>query len=40
MNEASSDGRVEEVASAVLMLVQNAYITGQTPQVNGGSYLT
>jgi 3-oxoacyl-[acyl-carrier protein] reductase len=33
-------GRVEEVASAVLMLVQNAYITGQTLQVNGGLYLT
>lgn len=33
-------GRVEEVASAVLMLVHNAYITGQTLQVNGGFYLT
>jgi NAD(P)-dependent dehydrogenase (short-subunit alcohol dehydrogenase family) len=30
----------EEVASAVLMLVQNAYVTGQTLQVNGGFYLT
>ena len=33
-------GRVEEVASAVLLLVENAYITGQTLQVNGGFYLT
>jgi 3-oxoacyl-[acyl-carrier protein] reductase len=33
-------GHVEEVASAVLLLVENAYITGQTLQVNGGFYLT
>ena len=33
-------GRVDEVASAVLLLVENAYITGQTLQVNGGFYLT
>jgi 3-oxoacyl-[acyl-carrier protein] reductase len=29
-------GTGEEVASAVLMLIANAYMTGQTVQVNGG----
>jgi 3-oxoacyl-[acyl-carrier protein] reductase len=33
-------GNVEEVAEAVLMLVGNGYITGQTIQVNGGLYMT
>jgi 3-oxoacyl-[acyl-carrier protein] reductase len=33
-------GRAEEVATAVLMLVQNGYITGQTLQVDGGLYMT
>jgi NAD(P)-dependent dehydrogenase (short-subunit alcohol dehydrogenase family) len=29
----------EEVAQAVVMLVANAYVTGQTVQVNGGLLL-
>jgi len=33
-------GRPEEVASAVLMLVENAYVTGQVVSVNGGWYST
>jgi 3-oxoacyl-[acyl-carrier protein] reductase len=33
-------GRPEEVASVVLMLVENAYITGQVVSVNGGWYQT
>ena len=33
-------GRAEEVADAVLMLVGNAYITGQTINVNGGMYFS
>jgi NAD(P)-dependent dehydrogenase (short-subunit alcohol dehydrogenase family) len=33
-------GRVGQAASAVLLLVENAYMTGRTLQVNGGSYLT
>ncbi len=32
-------GEVDEVASVVLMLAQNGYITGQTINVNGGWYL-
>jgi 3-oxoacyl-[acyl-carrier protein] reductase len=31
-------GRPEEVAQAVLMVVGNAYMTGQTIQVNGGTH--
>lgn len=31
-------GSVEEVADAVIMLVRNGYITGQTINVNGGLY--
>ena len=30
-------GRVEEVAQAVLMVVGNAFMTGQTVQINGGT---
>jgi 3-oxoacyl-[acyl-carrier protein] reductase len=33
-------GRPEEVADAVVMVVQNGFITGQTIQVNGGVYPT
>ncbi len=33
-------GKVEEVAEAVLMLVRNSYMTGQTISVNGGMYFT
>jgi 3-oxoacyl-[acyl-carrier protein] reductase len=33
-------GDVEEVASVVLMLVGNAYMTGQTVNVNGGWYMS
>jgi 3-oxoacyl-[acyl-carrier protein] reductase len=33
-------GRPEEVAEAVLMLVRNSYITGQTINVNGGMYFS
>lgn len=33
-------GRPEEVAAVAVMLARNAYITGQTIQVNGGAYLT
>ena len=33
-------GTVEEVAEAVLMLVGNGYITGQTINVNGGWYMS
>ncbi len=33
-------GRPEEVAEAVLMVVGNAYMTGQTVQVNGGMHFT
>jgi Dehydrogenases with different specificities (related to short-chain alcohol dehydrogenases) len=31
-------GNVDEVASAVLFLVQNGFVTGQTVNVNGGLY--
>jgi len=31
---------VEEVASVVLMMVGNAYMTGQTVNVNGGWYMS
>jgi 3-oxoacyl-[acyl-carrier protein] reductase len=31
-------GLPEEVAQAVLMVVGNAYMTGQTIQVNGGMH--
>jgi 3-oxoacyl-[acyl-carrier protein] reductase len=33
-------GTVEEVASAALLLATNAYITGQTINVNGGWYMS
>jgi NAD(P)-dependent dehydrogenase (short-subunit alcohol dehydrogenase family) len=33
-------GTPTEVASIVLSLVQNAYVTGQTISVNGGVYMT
>jgi len=33
-------GSVEEVASVVLMLAENAYMTGQTVNVNGGWYMS
>ncbi len=33
-------GSVEEVASVVLMLAGNAYMTGQTVNVNGGWYMS
>lgn len=33
-------GAVEEVASVVLMMVGNAYMTGQTVNVNGGWYMS
>ena len=33
-------GTVEEVAEAVLMLVGNGYVTGQTLNVNGGWYMS
>jgi len=33
-------GEVEEVASVVVMLATNAYITGQTIHVNGGWYMS
>lgn len=33
-------GTAEEVAEAVLMLVCNAYITGQTININGGLYMS
>ena len=33
-------GTVEEVADAVLMLVGNGYVTGQTINVNGGWYMS
>jgi 3-oxoacyl-[acyl-carrier protein] reductase len=33
-------GTVEEVAAVALMLVENAYMTGQTINVNGGCYLS
>ncbi|MGG5288662.1 SDR family NAD(P)-dependent oxidoreductase [Pseudomonas shirazensis] len=33
-------GQVSEVSSAVLMLAQNGYITGQTLNVNGGWYMS
>ena len=33
-------GTPTEVASIVLSLVQNAYVTGQTISVNGGIYMT
>ena len=33
-------GTPEEVAAAVLMLAENAYITGQTINANGGWYMS
>ena len=33
-------GAPEEVADAVLMLVRNGYMTGQTINVNGGLYFS
>jgi len=33
-------GTIEEVAGAALMLARNAYITGQTLNVNGGWYMS
>jgi 3-oxoacyl-[acyl-carrier protein] reductase len=33
-------GEANEVASAVLLLAENGYITGQTINVNGGWYLS
>ncbi len=33
-------GSVEEVAEVALMLVRNAFVTGQTISVNGGLYMT
>jgi 3-oxoacyl-[acyl-carrier protein] reductase len=33
-------GRPEEVAAAVLMLIENAYVTGQVLSVDGGLYLS
>lgn len=33
-------GRVAEVSNIILMLVENAYITGQTINVNGGWYMS
>ena len=33
-------GEPEEVASVVLMLAENGYITGQVIDVNGGWYFT
>ena len=33
-------GEVEEVADVVVMLAGNAYITGQTINVNGGYYMS
>jgi 3-oxoacyl-[acyl-carrier protein] reductase len=32
-------GEVDEVAAVAVMLAQNAYITGQTINVNGGWYM-
>jgi NAD(P)-dependent dehydrogenase (short-subunit alcohol dehydrogenase family) len=33
-------GASEEVADAAVMLATNAYVTGQTINVNGGRYMT
>jgi 3-oxoacyl-[acyl-carrier protein] reductase len=33
-------GEIEEVADVVIMLARNAYITGQTINVNGGYYMS
>jgi len=33
-------GEVEEIASVVVMLAENAYVTGQTINVNGGWYMS
>ncbi len=33
-------GTVDEVADVVAMLATNGYITGQTINVNGGSYMS
>ncbi|MBT3399397.1 MAG: SDR family oxidoreductase, partial [Rhodospirillaceae bacterium] len=33
-------GHVDEVASAVVMLAANGYMTGQTVHMNGGLYFT
>jgi 3-oxoacyl-[acyl-carrier protein] reductase len=33
-------GDVEEVADVALMLARNAFITGQTINVNGGYYMS
>ncbi len=33
-------GRPEEVAAFAVAILWNAYVTGQTIQVNGGAYFT
>jgi 3-oxoacyl-[acyl-carrier protein] reductase len=33
-------GKPEEVAAVAVALLSNAYVTGQTVQVNGGIYFT
>jgi 3-oxoacyl-[acyl-carrier protein] reductase len=33
-------GTAEEVAAVAVMLAENAYITGQTINVNGGCYMS
>jgi 3-oxoacyl-[acyl-carrier protein] reductase len=33
-------GMADEIAQAVLMLVQNGYMTGQTIAVNGGAFFS
>jgi 3-oxoacyl-[acyl-carrier protein] reductase len=33
-------GEADEVAGVVVMLAENAYITGQTIHVNGGWYMS
>ncbi len=33
-------GTTEEIAQVVLMLVRNGYVTGQTINVNGGTYMS
>jgi 3-oxoacyl-[acyl-carrier protein] reductase len=33
-------GKTQEIASIVLLLVSNGYITGQTINANGGQYMS